>query len=126
MSKTYNLKKCFEHPIVMYEFGENFKLKKGVSIERIVAFFSLAIGLLLIRLPLNDFISVIPGSWILFNIALPVFLSGYIVKTRTNGKKLIWFIVDYISYMYQFKIQKNKVSYDEYIFNPEMKKFKLK
>lgn len=125
-SKTFNLKQSFEQPIVIYELSETFRLRKGISVERVGAFVIIFLICLFLRVVFRSFFDLFPYSTILMVGVIPFFLSKMLVSIKSNGKKLFWFLYDYIIYSWYFKIRRQKISYDEFVYNPANTKFKIK
>ncbi|MBF0812029.1 conjugal transfer protein [Staphylococcus xylosus] len=125
-NKTFNLKQSFEQPIVIYELSETFRLRKGISVERVGAFVIIFLICLFLRVVFRNFFDLFPYSTILMVGVIPFFLSKMLVSIKSNGKKLFWFLYDYIIYSWYFKIRRQKISYDEFVYNPANTKFKIK
>lgn len=125
-NKTFNLKQSFEQPIVIYELSETFRLRKGISVERVGAFVIIFLICLFLRVVFRSFFDLFPYSTILMVGVIPFFLSKMLVSIKSNGKKLFWFLYDYIIYSWYFKIRRQKISYDEFVYNPTNTKFKIK
>lgn len=125
-NKTFNLKQSFEQPIVIYELSETFRLRKGISVERVGAFVIIFLICLFLRVVFRSFFDLFPYSTILMVGVIPFFLSKMLVSIKSNGKKLFWFLYDYVIYSWYFKIRRQKISYDEFVYNPTNTKFKIK
>ena len=125
-NKTVTLKQSFEQPIVIYELSETFRLRKGISVERVGAFVIIFLICLFLRVVFRNFFDLFPYSTILMVGVIPFFLSKMLVSIKSNGKKLFWFLYDYIIYSWYFKIRRQKISYDEFVYNPANTKFKIK
>lgn len=125
-NKTFNLKQSFEQPIVIYELSETFRLRKGISVDRVGAFVIIFLICLFLRVVFRNFFDLFPYSTILMVGVIPFFLSKMLVSIKSNGKKLFWFLYDYIIYSWYFKIRRQKISYDEFVYNPANTKFKIK
>ena len=112
--KAYNLKRTFEQPIVLYEFTDNFRINKGVRIDWVATFtiIELILTLLFVWL-LRPIITAIPGIVVIYFTAVPYYLTKYIVKLKQDGKKLMFFLFDFLVYAFNIQLRNTKYSFDE-------------
>ncbi|MFW3529089.1 TcpE family conjugal transfer membrane protein [Staphylococcus caprae] len=112
--KAYNLKRTFEQPIVFYEFTDNFRINKGVRIDWVATFtiIELILTLLFVWL-LRPIITAIPGIVVIYFTAVPYYLTKYIVKLKQDGKKLMFFLFDFLVYAFNIQLRNTKYSFDE-------------
>lgn len=112
--KAYNLKRTFEQPIVFYEFTDNFRINKGVRIDWVATFtiIELILTLLFVWL-LRPMITAIPGIVVIYFTAVPYYLTKYIVKLKQDGKKLMFFLFDFLVYAFNIQLRNTKYSFDE-------------
>ncbi|MED4128204.1 conjugal transfer protein [Shouchella miscanthi] len=113
MKETYNYKKVFAYPITIYKFTDYFTLPYGVPLARLI----LAVVILIGMLMFSDFFtaigSTIPGLTIVLYLGIPFFLSGYLMKQRYNGKRIHYFMYDFLVYFFTFYLPKKKLANDE-------------
>ena len=112
--KAYNLKRTFEQPIVFYEFTDNFRINKGVRIDWVATFaiIELILTLLFVWL-LRPIVTAIPGIVVIYFTAIPYYLTKYIVKLKQDGKKLMFFLFDFLVYAFNIQLRNTKYSFDE-------------
>ncbi|HHW7876908.1 TPA: TcpE family conjugal transfer membrane protein [Staphylococcus aureus] len=112
--KAYNLKRTFEQPIVFYEFTDNFRINKGVRIDWVATFaiIELILTLLFVWL-LRPIVTAIPGIVVIYFTAMPYYLTKYIVKLKQDGKKLMFFLFDFLVYAFNIQLRNTKYSFDE-------------
>ncbi|SCT28589.1 TcpE family conjugal transfer membrane protein [Staphylococcus caeli] len=124
--KAYNLKRTFEQPIVFYEITDNMRFNKGFRVDWIATF--VVIELLLIFLYVKGFdviVSSIQGMTILYFTVVPYFATKYLVKLKQDGKKLLFFLWDFIIYMLTIQMRKTHYAYDEEVYYNKQSKIKL-
>ncbi|MDI9231257.1 TcpE family conjugal transfer membrane protein [Staphylococcus caprae] len=111
--KAYNLKRTFEQPIVFYEFTDNFRINKGVRIDWVATFaiIELILTLLFVWL-LRPIVTAIPGIVVIYFTAMPYYLTKYIVKLKQDGKKLMFFLFDFLVYAFNIQLRNTKYSFD--------------
>lgn len=112
--KAYNLKRTFEQPIIFYEFTDNFRINKGVRIDWVATFaiIELILTLLFVWL-LRPIVTAIPGIVVIYFTAMPYYLTKYIVKLKQDGKKLMFFLFDFLVYAFNIQLSNTKYSFDE-------------
>ncbi|PTU84490.1 conjugal transfer protein [Staphylococcus pasteuri] len=112
--KAYNLKRTFEQPIVFYEFTDNFRINKGVRIDWVATFaiIEFILTLLFVWL-LRPIVTAIPGIVVIYFTAMPYYLTKYIVKLKQDGKKLMFFLFDFLVYAFNIQLRNTKYSFDE-------------
>lgn len=112
--KAYNLKRTFEQPIVFYEFTDNFRINKGVRIDWVATFaiIELVLTLFFVWL-LRPIVTAIPGIVVIYFTAMPYYLTKYIVKLKQDGKKLMFFLFDFLVYAFNIQLRNTKYSFDE-------------
>ncbi|EAE8754664.1 TPA: TcpE family conjugal transfer membrane protein [Listeria monocytogenes] len=110
--EAYNYKEAFEHPIMIFQLTDKFVLPFGVRLSRIIAF----AVVLLIMLLFRDFFfaigSIVPGFSLVIFGGLPFLVSGWLLKINVDGKKLHYFLYDFILYFFSQKIGKKKFCND--------------
>ncbi|KIX91234.1 conjugal transfer protein [Staphylococcus microti] len=112
--KAYNLKRTFEQPIVMYEFTDKIRFNKGIRLDFWGTFFVLIlIETLLFFAFLKPIVMSVKGLPIIYFLILPYYATKYLVKLKQDGKKLYYFLVDFIKYVYNIQFKKVKYCYDD-------------
>ncbi|WP_239733426.1 TcpE family conjugal transfer membrane protein [Mammaliicoccus sp. J-M41] len=125
--KAYNLKRTFEQPIVFYEFTDNFRWNKGVRADWASTFIILEILLIILYVKgLSIIIGSIQGLTIIYFTALPYYLTKHLVKLKQDGKKLMFFLWDFILYIFTIQIKKTRFSYDEEVLYQNKSKIRFK
>ncbi|UXV29646.1 conjugal transfer protein [Mammaliicoccus sciuri] len=125
--KAYNLKRTFEQPIIFYEFTDNIRFNKGFRIDWVATF--AVIELLLVILyfrGMNVIVSSIQGMTILYFTVLPYYSTKYLVKLKQDGKKLLFFLWDFIIYVLTIQLRKTHYAYDEEVYYRNKEKIRLK
>ncbi|MGG3652588.1 hypothetical protein CON94_09145 [Bacillus pseudomycoides] len=124
MKENFNLKQIFTHPITLYKFGK-YSLPFGVSLVR----FTVGLVILLIMFIFKKFFmaigSMIPGLTVLLYGGIPFFLSGYLVKKKYDGKKIIYFLYDFTDYFFSVYVRKTKYCNDEVVQYMDEKKITI-
>ncbi|UXU60239.1 conjugal transfer protein [Staphylococcus agnetis] len=112
--KAYNLKRTFEQPIVMYEFTDGLKINKGLRVDFWITFIVIWIVFLLAFLSLlKPLIMSISGLMFIYFTVAPYYLTKYVVKLKQDGKKLFFFLWDFILYILNVQMKHVKYSFDE-------------
>ncbi|QNZ34553.1 conjugal transfer protein [Staphylococcus aureus] len=112
--KAYNLKRTFEQPIVMYEFTDKFRINKGFRLDFWATFLILwFILFLLFWYLLQPVIMSIGGLMFIYFTVAPYYITKYIVKLKQDGKKLFFFLWDFVIFVFNVQLRKVKLSYDE-------------
>ncbi|ALS71484.1 TcpE family conjugal transfer membrane protein [Staphylococcus aureus] len=126
--KAYNLKRTFEQPIVMYEFTNNARFSKGIRIDWVATFVALELilAILYFKLGFHYIVSVISGMKIIYFTALPYYMTKYLVKLKQDGKKLVFFLWDFITYVFNIQMRNVHYAYDEEVKYHNKKLIKLK
>ncbi|HDH6082997.1 MULTISPECIES: TcpE family conjugal transfer membrane protein [Staphylococcus] len=126
--KAYNLKRSFEQPIVMYDFTQNFSWSKGIRLDWVATFAVLEFVLIIayLKFGLNILTSSIPGLTLIYFTAFPYYLTKNIVKLKQDGKKLIFFIWDFILYVLNIQMRNVRYAYDEEVKYLNKKSINLK
>ncbi|WP_114621442.1 TcpE family conjugal transfer membrane protein [Staphylococcus aureus] len=112
--KAYNLKRTFEQPIVMYEFTDKFRINKGFRLDFWATFLIVwFILFLLFWYLLQPVIMSIGGLMFIYFTVAPYYITKYIVKLKQDGKKLFFFLWDFVIFVFNVQLRKVKLSYDE-------------
>ncbi|PTJ91008.1 TcpE family conjugal transfer membrane protein [Staphylococcus simulans] len=124
--KAYNLKRTFEQPIVMYEFTDKFRANRGFRLDFWLTFLIIwLLFLLLFLYLLKPIIMSINGLMFIYFTIAPYYLTKYIVKLKQDGKKLFFFLWDFLVYLVSIQLKNTKLNYDETIhYHTEKVKFK--
>ncbi|WPF96936.1 TcpE family conjugal transfer membrane protein [Staphylococcus aureus] len=126
--KAYNLKRTFEQPIVMYEFTQNSSWSKGVRLDWVgtLAVLELILIIAYFKLGMNIITGLIPGLTIIYFTVFPYYLTKQIVKLKQDGKKLLFFLWDFILYVFNIQMRNVNYAYDEEVKYLNKKSIKLK
>lgn len=120
--KAYNLKRTFEQPIVMYEFTDSLRINKGIRLDFWLTFFALWTVLLLLFLwLLKPLIMSVSGFMFVYFTVVPYYTTKYIVKLKQDGKKLFFFLWDFILYVFTIQSKKARFCYDDQLQNIDTK-----
>ena len=113
--KAYNLKRTFEQPIVMYEFTGSYRWSKGIRLDWVGTLFVIELILILLYLKAG------------FNFTvLPYYMTKQLVKLKQDGKKLIFFLWDFMMYVFNIQMRNVHYAYDEEVKYHDKKIIKLK
>lgn len=125
--KAYNLKRTFEQPIVFYEFTDKARWNKGLRMDW--ALTALCVELVLVILYFNGLrvvLSTLSGLTIIYFTIFPYYVTKYLVKLKQDGKKLIFFLWDFVVYLLNIQLRKVNYAYDEEIKYKDKKSIKFK
>lgn len=123
--EAYNFKEAFEHPVIIRQITDKFALPFGVRLSRIIVFAVVLFLMWVWRDFFNIIASLIPGLGIVLYIGVPYLVSGWLLKINVDGKKLHYFLYDYMIYLFTFKLPKKKFSHDEEVLYLEQKEIRL-
>lgn len=126
--KAYNLKRTFEQPIVMYEFTGSYRWSKGIRLDWVGTLFVIELILILLYLKagFNTLTGLIPGLTIIYFIVLPYYMTKQLVKLKQDGKKLIFFLWDFMMYVFNIQMRNVHYAFDEEVKYHDKKIIKLK
>ncbi|WZW05688.1 TcpE family conjugal transfer membrane protein [Staphylococcus aureus] len=126
--KAYNLKRTFEQLIVMYEFTGSYRWSKGIRLDWVGTLFVIELILILLYLKagFNTLTGLIPGLTIIYFTVLPYYMTKQLVKLKQDGKKLIFFLWDFMMYVFNIQMRNVHYAYDEEVKYHDKKIIKLK
>ena len=96
---TFNYRKAFHHPIVIYRFGQ-WRLPFGVPLLRFLLFLLILGTMILFRDFFNIFANMFGGITLVVYIIIPWFVSQYLTKQSYQGKFIHWFFKDWLMYVF--------------------------
>ncbi|EOB7567113.1 TcpE family conjugal transfer membrane protein [Staphylococcus aureus] len=126
--KAYNLKRTFEQSIVMYEFTGSYRWSKGIRLDWVGTLFVIELILILLYLKagFNTLTGLIPGLTIIYFTVLPYYMTKQLVKLKQDGKKLIFFLWDFMMYVFNIQMRNVHYAFDEEVKYHDKKIIKLK
>ncbi|MGT3738860.1 TcpE family conjugal transfer membrane protein [Staphylococcus aureus] len=126
--KAYNLKRTFEQPIVMYEFTGDYRWSKGIRLDWVGTFvvLELILVILFVKFGFKTLTGLIPGLQIIYFTVFPYYMTKHLVKLKQDGKKLMFFIWDFIVYVVNIQMRNVHYAYDEEVKYHNKKTIHLK
>lgn len=114
--EAYNYKQAFHHPIVIRKLTDRLTLPfGGVRLARAVIFMAVLAILWLFRDIVFSLGSLMPGLSLVLFLGIPFLISGWLLKINPDGKKLHYFLWDYLTYQWTVKQGKKRISNDSLI-----------
>src|SRR5699024_3885925 len=111
MNNTFNFKQVLDHPITLYRFGK-LTLPFGIGLARIVLFILILLIMLLFHRYINALMPISSGYVIVYG-GIPYLLSHILLKFRKDGKKIHYFIFDFLRYFFSIYLRKKRYYNDQ-------------
>lgn len=124
---TYNYRNVFNEPIKIKQLTNNVSLPYFIKLRDIGIY---VVTLLLLFLFCHQFVSFINQYISIFGIAfylgVPYLVVRVIEHLHPDGKNIMWFLLDYIKYFFNYRLKHQKVCHDvatnyidqKYVFEP--------
>ncbi|HDC6240228.1 TPA: conjugal transfer protein [Staphylococcus aureus] len=112
----------------MYEFTGSYRWSKGIRLDWVDTLFVIELILILLYLKagFNTLTGLIPGLTIIYFTVLPYYMTKQLVKLKQDGKKLIFFLWDFMMYVFNIQMRNVHYAYDEEVKYHDKKIIKLK
>ncbi|WP_254434317.1 conjugal transfer protein [Halobacillus sp. Marseille-Q1614] len=112
MKVTYNYKRVFQHPITLYRIGD-VRLPYGIALLRVTVACVILGIMLLFRDVVNAVGSIMSGLTLVLYVGIPYLLSGFLLKKSFNGKRIHYFMYDFMRYFFGWYLPKKRIANDE-------------
>ncbi|MBC2369709.1 conjugal transfer protein [Listeria booriae] len=112
--EAYNFKEAFEIPFVIRKITDRVYLPNGgARLSRIIIFVMVLFVLWMLRDVVDAIGELIPGLSLVLYLAIPWFVSDWMLKIQPDGKKLHYYLYDYAVYLVSVKLPKKRYANDQ-------------